>query len=49
MLAACPRYPEAWRLQLVAIDPDLRTKLLPGIRHDLELGSDGQELTRARV
>ena len=44
MLAACPRYPKAWRLQLVAIDPDLRTKLLPGIRHDLELSCDGGQL-----
>ena len=32
---------ETWSLQLVAIDPDLRAKLLPGITHDLELSCDG--------
>ena len=40
---------QAWSLQLLAIDPDLRTKLLPVITHDLELSRDGRQLTRARV
>ena len=55
-LAACclllgPRAfnPEAWRLQLLAIDPDPRTKLLPVIAHNLELSCDGLQLARASV
>ena len=48
-LARGPGFVEAWRLQLLAIDRDPGTKLLPVITHDLELGSDGQELPRARV
>jgi len=35
---------EAWRLQLLAIDPDPGAKLLPGIGHDLELQADGRQL-----
>ena len=43
-LAACPRYPEAWRLKLLAIDQDPGTKLGPVVGHDLELSCDGLQL-----
>ena len=48
-LAACslvlgPCFVEAWSLQLLAVDQDPGAKLSPGIRHDLELSRDGQEL-----
>ena len=36
-------------MKLVAIDHDPWTKLGPTITHDLELGSDGQELARCCV
>ena len=38
--------PEAWSLQLLAIDIDPGAELLPGIGHDLELSRDGQQLGR---
>ena len=38
------RDPEAWSLQLLAIDRDPGTKLLPSIAHDLELSCDGLQL-----
>ena len=52
LAACCLRFgpwaldPEAWRLQLLAIDPDPGAKLLPSIAHDLELSCDGQQLSR---
>ena len=42
-------YPEAWSLQLAAIDHDPGTKLGPSIAHDFELSCDGQQLSRRRV
>jgi len=33
--------PQAWRLELGAIDHDPGTKALPVITHDLELSRDG--------
>jgi len=53
-LAACslaldPWFVEAWRLQLLAIDHDPGTKLLPSIAHDLELRCDGLQLARVSV
>ena len=38
--------PEAWRLKLRAIDPDLRSKLLPVIAQDHALSCDGLQLAR---
>ena len=38
--------PEAWSLQLLAVDRDPGTKLRPGIAHDLQLSRDGQQLAR---
>ena len=43
-LVSCLR--QAWRLQLLAIDPDPGAKLLPSIAHDLELSCDGLQLGR---
>ena len=43
-LVACPRDPEAWRLQLFSINKNLGTKALPTIAHDLELSCDGLQL-----
>jgi len=40
------RDPEAWSLQLVAIDHDPGTVLRPGVAHDLELSCDGLQLAR---
>ena len=48
-LATCPRYPEAWSLQLGAIDLDPGAKLGPVVGHDLELSRDGGQLARACV
>ena len=48
-LVACPRDPEAWRLQLFSINKNLGTKALPTIAHDLELSRDGLQLARASV
>ena len=48
-LGACCRNPEAWRLKLLAIDPDPWTKLGPSIAHDFELSCDGQQLGRRRM
>jgi len=53
-LVACslplvPGLSQAWSLQLLAINKNLRTESLPGIAHDLELSCDGQQLARARV
>ena len=48
-LVACPRDPEAWRLQLFSINKNLGTKALPTIAHDLELSCDGLQLARASV
>jgi len=45
-LAACPWYPEAWRLQLFIIDQDPGPESGPGIGHDLELSCDAQQLAR---
>ena len=45
-LAACPRYPEAWGLKLLAIDLDPGAKLGPPITHDLKLSCDGLQLAR---
>jgi len=41
--------PEAWRLQLLAIDPDPWTVLRPSIAHDLELQGYGLQLRCRRV
>jgi len=41
--------PEAWSLQLLAVDRDPGAKALPGIAHDLELSCDGQQLARVSV
>ena len=49
MLATCPRYPEAWRLQLFIIDQDPGTMLGPAIAHDLELQANRRQLSRRRV
>ena len=50
LVACClvlgPWFMKAWSLQLVAVDRDPWTKLLPAITHDLELSCDGQELAR---
>ena len=43
------RDPEAWSLQLVAIDLDPGTKALPVVTHDLELSCDAQELAGCGV
>jgi len=48
-LGACslplvPGLPEAWGLQLGAIDLDPGAKLGPSIAHDLELRCDGLQL-----
>jgi len=48
-LAACCRNPEAWSLQLLAIDPDPGAILGPGVAHDLELSCDAQQLARISV
>tara|TARA_R100001594_G_scaffold2987_1_gene11570 strand:- start:55 stop:222 length:168 start_codon:yes stop_codon:yes gene_type:complete len=48
-LALGPWFSQAWSLNLLAVDHDPGSKALPAMTHDLELGSDGQELTRARV
>jgi len=40
-LAAWCRDPEAWCLQLLAIDLDPGAKLGPVMAHDLELSRDG--------
>ena len=48
-LAACPRYPEAWSLQLLAIDHDPGAISGPSIAHDLELSCDGLQLARVSV
>ena len=48
-LATCPRYSEAWSLQLVAIDQYPGTKLGPSIAHNLKLSCDGSQLLRRRV
>ena len=46
VLAACPRYPEAWSLQFLTIDLDPGAESLPGVAHDLELSCDGLQLAR---
>ena len=48
-LVACPRDPEAWRLQLLTINKNFGTKALPAVTHDLELSCDGLQLARASV
>ena len=53
-LAACslalgPWFVEAWRLELLAVDPDPRAKLLPAVTHNLELSCDGLQLWPGRV
>jgi len=40
-LGACALQPEAWSLQLLAVDRDPRTMLLPTIGHDLQLQRNG--------
>jgi len=35
-----PGLPEAWRLQLVTINKNLRAKFFPSITHDFELKPD---------
>ena len=45
-LALEPWFSQAWSLQLLAVDHDPGTKLLPGIAHDLELSRDSQQLGR---
>ena len=49
MLAACSGKPEAWSLQLLAVDRDPGTEALPVVAHNLELSGDGLQLARARV
>ena len=34
-LGACALQPQAWSLDLLAVDHDPWTKLLPGVTHDL--------------
>ena len=46
LLLAASFNPEAWRLQLLAINKNLGTKALPGVTHDFELSCDGQQLAR---
>ena len=41
--------PEAWSLQLLAINKNLGTKALPAVTHNLELSCDGLQLARASV
>jgi hypothetical protein len=48
-LGACALDPEAWSLELLAIDPDPRAMLSPSIAHDLELQGYGRQLLRRRV
>jgi len=53
-LAACslplvPGLPQAWSLQLGAININPGAKLLPSIAHDLELQANGLQLAWARV
>jgi len=40
-LGACALQPEAWRFNLLAVDHDPRSMLLPTIGHDLELQRNG--------
>ena len=40
------RDPEAWSLQLLAIDQDPGAEALPVITHDFELSCDGLQLAR---
>ena len=53
LVACClvlePWFSQAWSLQLLAVDRDPWTKLLPVITHDLELSCDSQELAGGRV
>ena len=46
-LVSCLR--QAWRLQLLTIDPNPGAESLPVIGHDLELSCDGLQLARASV
>ena len=48
-LGLVTRLVEAWSLELLAIDPDPWTKLLPSIAHDLELQANGLKLRGRRV
>ena len=48
-LQLAARFPQAGSLQLVAIDKNLRAKLLPVVAHDLELQADGLQLGRGGV
>ena len=43
-LVSCLR--QAWRLQLLTIDPNPGAESLPVIGHDLELSGDGLQLAR---
>jgi len=41
--------PEAWSLQLLAINKNPGAKALPAVTHDLELSCDGCQLARVSV
>ena len=43
------RDPEAWSLQLLAIDQDPGTMLSPSVGHDLKVQANRRQLSRRRV